>query len=294
MIEITTPVGRLVSGHPMVSHPVTDTNTGQPKMLKDGVTPQVSFYVGLAIPKGAEQAWNQTDWGQAIYNEGVAAWPNGEYGMPTFAWKITDGDSQIPNKKGKKPCEREGWPGHWIIQASNGFAVKGFHRGKYDPSQQIQRKEEIKTGDYIRLVISVKGNNPSQSPGVYLNPSMFELYQAGVEIVTENAPDPQATFGAVTGALPANAQIDTNMVAPGAPVVPGAAPVPVATPIPTPGTAQATPGAAPAAPGPVVTPAPDFLAPGDFKVIVEGKPWLASALKAAGWDDNAINALPRV
>ena len=28
---------------------------------------------------------------------------------PTFAWKIVDGDSQTPNKKGRKPCENEGW-----------------------------------------------------------------------------------------------------------------------------------------------------------------------------------------
>ena len=36
-------------------------------------------------------------------------------------------------------------------------------------------------GDYCRLVISIKGNGAiaPNTPGVYVNPSMFELYQAG-------------------------------------------------------------------------------------------------------------------
>ena len=274
-IEILSPVGRLVVGHPMVSHPVTD-DQGTPKVTKAGA-PQVNFYLALAIPKGGEQHWNQTEWGAKIYNEGVAAWPNGEYGAPTFAWKMDDGDSPIPNKRGKVPNQREGWAGNWILHLSNGFPITCYHLGRYNPHEAMQRKEEMKTGDYIRVYFDVKGNNPSVSPGVYLNPTMCELYQAGIAIVSENAPDPSA-FAQSQGQLPPGAQIDQSLPvqaavangfpAPGAPVAPQpqvapqAAPVPVA-PQAAPGypPAQVTPQAAPA-PGAPVAPYPGFVTPG--------------------------------
>jgi len=287
MIEITTPVGRLVAGHPMIGHPNKDSKTGLPKMQADGITPSVSFYCGLAIAKGAETHWSQTEWGQKIYAEGVASWPGGEHGAATFAWKITDGDSAVPNKKGKKPCEKEGFPGHWIINASNGFPIKSYHRGMFDPTQQIQTKEAIKCGDYGRLAISVKGNNPSESPGVYLNPSMFELYQAGVLIVTESAADPSEAF-AEAGAMPAGAMIDPNMpnTTAGAPAAPHVA---------ANGATIVAP-AAPAAPGPGnVAPAPDFLQPGLVKhQLPNGQICTVDALKASNWNDAQIAALPVV
>ena len=298
MIEITTPVGRLVGGHPMVINPVIDDKTNLPKMQKDGVTPAVQYYIGLAIPKGAETDWKQTEWGAAIYNEALTAFPNGEHAMPAFSWKITDGDSQVPNKNMNIPANREGYPGHWIINAQNGFAVKSYRLGKYNPmTDQIQRKEEVKKGDYCRLVISVKGNGaaPPLTPGVYMNPMMFELYQAGVEIISENEPDAQATFGATAAALPAGALVDTNVQPPQ-----GAAPPPVGNPAitqaPTPGTVAPAPEflnpppGAPAAPAPTPPPA----APADFSVNVNGQVCLASALKAANWSDEQIAGLPRV
>ena len=153
MIELTTPVGRLVGGHPMVGHAVKDDLTKLPKMQADGVTPQVQYYCGLAIAKGAETHWNQTEWGAKIWAEAVAAWPNGEYNHPAFSGKITDGDSQVPNKKMRTPASREGYPGHWVINAANGYPIKSYHRGMYDPTQVIQQKEAIKTGDYCRVVI---------------------------------------------------------------------------------------------------------------------------------------------
>ena len=280
-IEITTPVGRLVSGHPMISHPVLDDKTKQPKMMSDGTTPLVSFYAAIAIAKGTEQHWNQTVWGQQLYNEALAAFPNGEHGMAAFSWKIDDGDSQVPNKKMKKPCDREGWPGHWVLHLSNGFPVNCYHRGRYDPSQQMQRKEEIKLGDYVRFVVNVKGNGavPPNTPGIYLNPSMCELYQAGILIVSENAPDPTSTFGADAGQLPAGAMVDTNMASPPG----GMAPPP-----------GQQPGTAASAPPPPVMPATDFVTPpADFSVNVDGQIHLASALKAANWTEEQINARPR-
>ena len=289
MIELTTPVGRIVGGHPMVNHVVKDDVTKQPKMQQDGITPQVQFYIGLAIEKGAETDWKQTSWGQQIVAEGAAAYPAGEFNAPTFAWKITDGDSAVPNKKGNIPNKREGYPGHWIINASNGFPIKCFHRGKFQPHEVIQGKEAIKAGDYGRLAISVKGNNPSPSPGVYVNPSMFELYQAGVEIITETSVDPNAAFGADAGVMPANAMIDPNVPAQGAQT---ASPANVNA---------AGPGGGPAGPGGPASPAqatgfangPAGPAPVIKYQTADGQ-WTHAQLIAAGFDAATIATLPQV
>ena len=289
MIEITTPVGRVVGGHPMVSRANKDDVTGLPKMQKDGITPSTSVYVGLAIPKGAETHWNQTEWGAQIYAEALAAWPAGEYQQPTFSWKVTDGDSQIPNKKMKKPCDREGYPGHWIIQASTGLgAVKCYNVGKYNPlTDLIQQKEMIKPGDYARLVLNVKSNESTQTAGMYINPEIFELYQAGQAIILESEPDAAGTLGASVAQLPVGALIDTNMptAAPVAGVAPIAAPVVSVAPI-----------APVVAPG-TVAPAPDFLAPPIPGAVVTQKNYngqivTVETLTASGWTAEQIATLP--
>ena len=276
MTEITTPVGRLVGGHPLDQRPNIDEKTGIAKLQKDKVTPSTSAYVGLAIAKGGETHWNQTEWGQQLQAAGVQAWPNGAHGAPTFAWKVTDGDSQVPNKKGKKPCEREGYPGHWVLNASTGLAIRSFHAGRYDPTQQIQNKAEIKPGDYCRLVLDVKGNNSTESPGIYLNPSLFELTRAGIEIVLASGPDAAAAFGAAgAGQMPANALVDT--------AIPAAAEAAAAAPPPA-GAAAAPP------PAEAVTPAPDFLAP-EKTYDVKGTQYTEAQLKASKWSDAQITAL---
>ncbi len=229
--EIVTPVGRMVQGHPMEMHPVKDNN-GQPKMTKAG-QPYNQCYVGLAVPKGSEQHWNQTEWGAQIWQAGVAAWPRGECNAPTFAWKITDGDSAVPNKKGIAPNTREGFPGHWVIGASNGFEPDCFADGNY--SVKVMRKERFKTGDYVRCVLSVRGNNSNDSPGIYVNLSGCELVQAGAAIISSSALDGNATFGAAAPVMPQNAILDPNMAAqaPATPVAPpayGAPAAPVAPP----------------------------------------------------------------
>jgi len=201
MIEFTTPEGRIVAGHPMEAHPVTD-DANRPKVAADG-TPRTSTYVGLAIPKGPETDWKQTPWGQQIAAVALADWPNGEHGSPSFAWKVTDGDSAVPNKRGKKPCDREGWPGHWIIHASTELSVRCHHKDKYEAHEVIQNKAEIKRGDYGRLVLQVKGNAPAQSPGLYVNPILFSLDRPGVEIVSVDATSAKDAFGG--GGTPAPA-----------------------------------------------------------------------------------------
>jgi hypothetical protein len=226
--EVLTPVGRLVGGHPMKRDGVTkrnqQTKVDEPVMITDPSTGQqvqaTEVYIGIAIPKSGETHWNQTEWGAKLYQAATVGWPGGEYNSQTFAWKITDGDSPIPNKRGKKPCDREGYPGHWVLNCSTRFFVKCFHAGKYDPAQQIQNEKEMKPGDYCRVLINAKGNGPSESPGIYLNPVLFELTRAGVEIQLGDGPSAAEAFGTQQGQLPANAQIDQAVTPPPGNVTP--------------------------------------------------------------------------
>ena len=241
MQEVLFPVGRLVSGHPMEPQQVTD-NDDKPVVGTDG-QPVTQRYVGVAIPKGTETHWNQTEWGAKIYAEAqdpVHGYPNGEIGQPSFSWKIVDGDSTVPNKKGNKPCEQEGYKGHWVVMMSTRIPYSCYHVGRYEPMQAIQNKAEIKRGDYCRVMCTVKGNKPSKSPGVYINPQMFELSRAGIEIVSlGNTPPANAVFGVSAPVIPAGAAVDNSVQTPAAP--------------------PPTPAAAPATPPPPPPPATDLV-----------------------------------
>ena len=319
VLELTSPVGRLVGGHPMEPRAVTDDN-GQPKLDKLN-QPRSQVFIAVAVPKGPETGWWETEWGAQVFAKGQADWPGGEWQRQDFAWKIEDGDSAIPNKNGKKNCDREGYPGHWIIKLTTELGVKCYHAGHYDALEQIQDAKAIKPGDYCRVVFSVKGNGPSQSPGVYVNPHLFELSQVGQAIILEGGPSAVDAFGGSAPQMPANAQV----MQAGAPAVPGGAAMPGGVPggaaMPGGAPAMATPPAAapqapPAAVAPAavappaqVTQAPDFLnspapAPGNpaapapqaaapEQFNVNGQVYTREQLTASGWTADAINQLPR-
>jgi len=271
-IDILTPVGRIVGGHPMTAHPVTDSKTGVAKMHKDGITPRMSTYIGLAIPKGAETRWQDTEWGRQIELVAQTDWSRGEYQAPTFAWKISDGDSRVPNKKGKIPAERDGYPGHWVIHSSTELTVPCYHTGHYASHEQIKRKEEIKCGDYGRLYLNVKGNGSSESPGIYVNPTIFDLVRAGIEIINSDGPDAATVFGAVAAVVPVNAQLDPN-----AAQVPTPAPAPV----------QPHPDFVANAGAPVPPPAPAPAAP-QHVMLPAANGATYEAMIAAGWTDDLL------
>jgi hypothetical protein len=246
MTTLLTPVGRFVGGS--LTKPQTTDAEGKPLVYKTGADvgkPRVSYFVAIAIPKGPEPTWAHTPWGAEIWRTGHEAFPQGQADHPAFAWKIEDGDSQIPNKKGNKPCDREGYRGCWILKFSSSFAPKTFNR---DGSQDID-PEGIKPGYYIQISGSVEGNGSSQQPGVYLNHNMIALAAYGEEIAF--GPDAsEAGFGA--SPLPAGASaVPLGGFTP-PPVAPGAggyvAPVAAAVPPPV------IPAPMPAAP-----PAPAFL-----------------------------------
>lgn len=188
-INFTTPVGRIVQGDLAKPQPVLD-NLGKPKLSRDG-TPMVQHFIALAIAKTPGHThWAQTDWGRQIWDEGNRAHPTFAP-HPTFSWKVEDGDSQIPNKKGKKNADREGFPGHWIVKFRSGFLPNTYNA---DGSAAVPA-ETIRCGYYVQVNCTVAGNS-GESPGVYINPNMVALSGYGPEIIA--GPDAsEAGFGGV-------------------------------------------------------------------------------------------------
>ncbi len=277
-VNITSPVGRIVMGS--LYDPSTTDAEGKPLVVKTGPNagqPRVNYFFALAIPKGAEPHWAHTPWGQQIWNVGNQAFPNAAQ-SPAFAWKIEDGDSQIPNKKGRKPVDNEGWRGHWILKFSGGFAPKVYQQ-EGAGYVQVTQKDFCKPGYFVEVAFSVDGNGSQSQPGVYINHSMVCFRAYGPEI--SFGPDvASAGFGAAplpagasmtppAGAIPMPQAPAAAPALPGAPVgyapppvpagvpqIPGAAPAPL-----PPGGSVPTPYApVPGAPAPIpVTPNPGFV-----------------------------------
>ena len=266
-VNILTPVGRLVQGS-LYKAQTTDAE-GKPLVNKSGPAigqPRVDYFFALAIPKGAEQAWHQTPWGQQIVAVGYAAFPQAAQ-SPTFAWKVVDGDSTVPNKRGRKPCDREGYAGHWVLNFSSGFAPRIYNA---DGTQQILEPDAVKLGSYVQVSGTCAGNGSQSQPGVFLNHNMVAFAGYGKEIVI--GPDAAAVGFGVGVALPAGASstplAGTFNPAPAGVPVPAApalapAPTPMA-PAPLPGpTIAPLPGPTIAPnPGPTIAPNPGFLAVG--------------------------------
>ncbi len=251
-VNFTSPVGRIVMGS--LYDPSTTDAEGKPLVVKTGPNmgqPRVNYFFALAIPKGAEPHWAHTPWGQQIWNVGNQAFPNAAQ-SPAFAWKIEDGDSQIPNKKGRKPCENEGWPGHWIVKFSGGFAPKVYQQ-EGSGYVQILQKDFCKPGYYVEVAGSVDGNGSQSQPGVYLNHSMVCFRAYGPEI--SFGPDvASAGFGAAP--LPAGASMTPPAGVIPMPQAAVAAPAPLA-PV---GSVPMPPAPAPVAHAPIpVIPNPAFV-----------------------------------
>lgn len=177
---ILTPVGRIVQGS---LYKGNDKDAeGKPLVTKSGPNAgaaRLDYYFAIAIPKIAGHThWSQTDWGQLIWATGRAAFPQAAQ-SPTFAWKVKDGDSTIPNRKGKRPCDQEGFPGHWILSFSSGFPPKIYNA---NGTQQILEPDAVKPGYYVQVYGTLDGNGSTTQPGVYLNHNMVAFVAHGQEI----------------------------------------------------------------------------------------------------------------
>jgi hypothetical protein len=295
-MNITSPVGRIVSGS--LYKPNNKDFYGNPLVTKTG-QPRVQYFFGLAIPKGNERHWPETEWGAKIWQVGHTAFPQAAQ-RPDFAWKITDGDSQVPNKRGHKPCDAEGHPGHWIIRFSGGYAPKVYaqENGTMVP---VLEDNYVKPGYWVQVAFSVDGNGNQDNPGVYLNHSMVCFRAYGQEIVS--GPDVnEAGFGAAP--LPAGASLTppaSTVPLPSAPAIPvvpnpgfvqmplptqpsatpSASQVPLAASLPSP-VAQVLPpaGAIPAPPAPA--------SPSKMTALAKGAS--REAFIAGGWTDEQLIA----
>lgn len=246
MVTIVSPVGRMVQGS-LYNGDANDMD-GKPNVYKSGPNagqPYRAFFFALAVPKGAEAHWRQTPWGTEIYNIGKAASPQ-HADLPSFAWKIEDGDSRVPNRNGRMNIDRVGFAGHWVLKFSGTFAPKLFDRTGKAP---IATPDFCLPGDFIQVAFDCRSNGDTRSPGVYLNYTFvyFQAYHADGRI--EMGPDPSA-LGAGQAPLPPGASATPAAAAPSAAAI---------APPAAPALAAPTPPVPPAAVE--VAPAPAFLSP---------------------------------
>lgn len=245
-VNITSPVGRIVAGS---LYKANDKDfDGKPLVVKTGQNagqPRVSYYIGLAIKKEPGHThWAQTAWGAKIYAVGQRDFPAASQ-RPDFAFKIEDGDSTVPNKRNKRPCDAEGWQGHWIVRLSSGFAPK-VYRPEGSGFVQVMDADYVKPGYFVEVLFSVAGNENQNNPGVYLNTQMVCFRGFGPEILFGPSVE-EAGFGA--SPLPA-----------GASAIPLASSAPMPAAAAAPSAIGAPPAALPSATAPVaVLPNTQFL-----------------------------------
>lgn len=239
--DFLTPVGRLVQGDPFEAQ--TKNMQGQPLVTMSG-QPTQRYFIAVAFRKDDA---NFGAFYQKLVEVARGSFPNlfnaqGQCSHPRFSWKLMDGDGVDEN--GKSNATKEGFAGHWVVKFSSSFAPRCFHAGHYQPHEQIQDKNAIQRGYFVRVAGTIEGNDNAQKPGLYVNLSMVEL--AGVGPVITSGPDAAAVFGGAAPALPQGAQpLPMHAGMPqGAPAMPGMPAAPMAAPT--------MPGNFPAAPAPAV------------------------------------------
>lgn len=206
--------GRFVGGS--VTQGQAVTSNGQPVKNADG-SPVLDYSFGMAIKKTPGVDWRNEPWGAQMVAVAVRDFPQGQSLAPTFSWKVTDGDSQVPNKKGKKPADNANYNGSWVLWFSSRFPVKTVNA---DGSAPIP-SETIKPGHFIQVLGSVKGNT-GDSPGIYLNHDFVAHAGWGPEITFQQDAS-QVGFGGA--ALPPEGSVTPQGgLAPPTPVT--AAPIP--------------------------------------------------------------------
>lgn len=259
-IDVLFPTGRVVQGSLYKAQ--DKDGDGKPLVVKSGPNigkPTIKYFFAVAIKKGAEVHWASTEWGAKIWALGHSLWPAGQGQAPTFAWKVEDGDSGIPNKKGKKNNDREGFPGNWVVNFSSGFAPRIYNS---NGTQPIVDPDYVKPGHFVQVLGTVDSNRSDMNPGMYINHSLIAFQGYGPEI--HQGPD-AAAVGFGGGAAPTGMQATPvgGMTPPppagppAAPAAPGAAPPPYIPPA-APAAAPAAPAAPPAVP---VVPQPSMIAP---------------------------------
>lgn len=225
--RFTSPVMRFVQGS--VDEAQTKDQQGNLRVVKTGPNagqPNPQYFIGGAIQK-TDPAWPAM-WASLV-NQAVADFPNlfpqgaapviaaggptmtgpamnvlvqqGVVAHPQFSFKVIDGDGWDTN--GKANNTKEGFAGCWVIRFGSSYPPRCFHAGHYAAHEQIQEKNAIKRGFFIRINGSIEGNGNAQRPGLYVNLDMIELAYVGPEIVS--GPSAEDAFAGGPGAMPAGA-----------------------------------------------------------------------------------------
>lgn len=295
-VEVTTPVARLLWGSVHKGR-AKENEDGSPKLIKSGADqgkPLFMFEFGVGIPKTQAHWANEPGWGQALWAEAQACWPGGQTQRPDFAFKVTDGDSQVPNKRMKKPCDQEGFAGHWVVSFSGMSAPQIFSTldggapRAWAPTPQ--QPELIQPGDMVQVFGTISSNNSQLTAGMYFNHRAVCMRgMSPLGRISTQAPVDANVFGAglAPGAVatpPAVASFGTAALPPGGGAAPATLP-PVASPVVSPAPATLPPPAAtPVLPNPAMLGAPPAAVPRSPQERMVGGASYADAIKA-GWTD---------
>lgn len=215
---VTSDVGRLVRGHPMIKTQKTDPKSKQ-KIFKDG-QPVMSYSFAVAYPK---QTFYQSQMWAVMNQTAISMFPQG---VPqNFAWKIRDGDGV--DQFGKRYDTREGYGGHIIVNYDTQFQINAYRQNPSGAWDQIT-EHDFKTGDWIAVSVNVDGNKPAVgsllTPSLYLNPQGILHIGNGPAII--NAPSADQMFAGHQYQLPpgATAPGGPPQMPAGMPNAPGMAP----------------------------------------------------------------------
>lgn len=300
-VKFLTPGARMVQGS--IFEPNKTDHLGAPLVVKTGPNtgqPRVDYYYAVAIPK-TDPGWPAIE--ATIKQVAAAAFPQffpqGAQGAcinKKFAWKYLDGDSTDYDDKGNRPCDKEGFPGHWILKLSRPNFSKCYKRNPAGALEELVDPTSVKRGDYIQVQVEVKGNGQTANPGVYLNHLLVQFLGYGAPITS--GPDASAVFGATPAAMPAGASSTPVAGAPIAAPVAGGVTAPAQTGVAVPATPAPTPPAA------GVQPATDFLTPPAAgappapapavvsRVAADGVAYTEAQLTTGGYTPEQIAALP--
>lgn len=249
MANLTTPIGRIVQGNPLVENIQYDDKQ-QPKINKQGAVVK-SWYLNVAFDKANPETLAMIE---ALYRQAATDYPglfpygyqpqanpgNPAAGQPPihaggcirsdFAYKIKDGDGFDAN--GKPHAAKEGWKGCYILQiatyAGQPRVVCALNNNSPVTEVGSGSHAHIKCGDYVRVGIDVKSNgwqgDAQSKPGMYVNPTVIQV--VGYGDLIQGGPDPDAVFAQQTAYIPQGMQTAPTAGAP----MPGSLPPPMAAP----------------------------------------------------------------
>jgi hypothetical protein len=260
-LNLLLPCGRILGGN---AYKASDKDAdGKPRTNKDG-SPRSEYYLSYGVPKTPGAAhWAHEPWGQQLWQFGNQMNPRIAE-TPTYSWKITDGDSTVPNKKGKRPCDQTGYPGNWVFHLNRSGEIGPFKITNADGSAYLLDEGVLQPGDIAEVHITARPNGRTDSPGLYVNTNIIAFVGFSPLGRISQGVDPKslglgkaprlATVAAPIGGTPASA---SPAPAPAAPAPTPAAPAPLP---PLPGAAPAPAAPAPTPAAVAVAPAPSYLA----------------------------------